>query len=77
MPSGDIDMPTLLELATATRALVALSVEMAGQGIIIEVLPGNRNLLTERTSAYALVTSRAAPGWSGRRACRPAGQRCS
>jgi IclR family transcriptional regulator, acetate operon repressor len=37
----------LLELATATRALVALSVEMAGKGIIIEVVPGASRLPLE------------------------------
>ncbi len=37
----------LLELATATRALVALSVKMAGQGIILEVLPGVSRLPLE------------------------------
>ncbi|MFJ9007907.1 helix-turn-helix domain-containing protein [Streptomyces canus] len=37
----------LMDLATSTGALVALSVEMAGQGLVIEVLPGVRRLARE------------------------------
>jgi DNA-binding IclR family transcriptional regulator len=37
----------LLDLANATSALVALSVEMAGHGLVIEVVPGKNRLALE------------------------------
>jgi DNA-binding IclR family transcriptional regulator len=37
----------LMDLATATGALVGLSVEMAGEGMVIDVLPGKRALPLE------------------------------
>ncbi|MFJ9007942.1 helix-turn-helix domain-containing protein [Streptomyces canus] len=45
----------LMELATSTGALVALSVEMAGQGLVIEVLPGVRRLAREPDPGMALA----------------------
>jgi IclR family transcriptional regulator, acetate operon repressor len=50
----------LLDLANATEALVALSVEMAGQGMVIEVLPGGSHLPLEPDPGMALSDGRTA-----------------
>jgi IclR family transcriptional regulator, acetate operon repressor len=50
----------LLELATATRALVALSVQMAGQAVIVEVLPGVSRLPLEPDPGMAVSDARLA-----------------
>jgi IclR family transcriptional regulator, acetate operon repressor len=44
----------LLDLANATKALVVLSVEMAGQGVVIEVMPGGSRLPFEPDPGMAV-----------------------
>ncbi len=50
----------LLDLANVTRALVALSVEVAGQDIVIEVLPGSGRLPAEPEPGGVLSDERVA-----------------
>jgi DNA-binding Lrp family transcriptional regulator len=44
----------LMDLANATGALVALSVEMGGRGVVIDVLPGTRRLPYEPSPGIVL-----------------------
>jgi IclR family transcriptional regulator, acetate operon repressor len=50
----------LLDLAHATRALVALNVEMAGQGIVVDVLPGVSRLPLEPDPGIVISDRRTA-----------------
>jgi IclR family transcriptional regulator, acetate operon repressor len=45
----------LLDLANATGALVVLSVEMAGHGVLVEVLPGRSRLAPELSPEPGMV----------------------
>lgn len=60
----------LLDLANATGALVALSVEMAGREVVIDVLPGRRSLPLEPDPGMALSDGRLASARACTRAHR-------
>jgi hypothetical protein len=63
-----------MDLAHATGALVALSVEMAGQGIVIDVLPGTRRLPQgTRTESHGTDRPGASSLESGREQALPDG----
>jgi IclR family transcriptional regulator, acetate operon repressor len=50
----------LMDLANSTGALVALSVEMAGHGLVIDVLPGTRSIAHEPAPGMPLDDARIA-----------------
>jgi DNA-binding IclR family transcriptional regulator len=60
----------LLDLANATGALVSLSVEMAGRGVVIDVLPGRRRLPLEPDPGMTVSDGRLASAHACARAHR-------